>query len=265
LLRSDPSAASDRTDEAGRPHYHPYRLLTPPASDRTGQKDVFGCLNLLTPAVVRAAYAEARDGVAISLNHGLELVQAPVGRTHTAHKVLSWAHDIAPAAMPHIHALDDELSFNTQTSSQWDGFLHYAHQASGLGYNGMRVAKPEPGADGDAAAKSTPGLECWHGRGGIVGRGVLLDYRAYAQAKGITYEVCGRHAITIQDLETVAEFQGTELKRGDILIIRSGIAEELVGLSGEEQMAKMMKGGGGMIGVEGNVEAAKVRLKHSQW
>lgn len=213
--------------------------------------------------MVRAAYGEARDGASVSLSHGLDLVRAAGAgpRAPTAHRVLSWAGDLAPAALPHVHALDDELAFNTQSSSQWDGFLHYAHQPSGLGYNGVRVAKPAGEGDAAAAAAAapkTPGLECWHGRGGLVGRGVLLDYRAYAQAKGITYEPCSRHVITIQDLEAVAEFQGTALRRGDILIIRSGITEELEGLNGDEQMAKMIKGGGGMIGVEGTVEAAKV-------
>ena len=35
--------------------------------DREGKKDLIGTLNLLTPSVVKAAYAEARDGKSISL------------------------------------------------------------------------------------------------------------------------------------------------------------------------------------------------------
>lgn len=35
--------------------------------DKDGQKDVFGTLNLLTPEVVRAAAAEVRKGISISL------------------------------------------------------------------------------------------------------------------------------------------------------------------------------------------------------
>lgn len=35
--------------------------------DQDGKKDVLGTLNLLTPDVVKAALAEAKDGVSISL------------------------------------------------------------------------------------------------------------------------------------------------------------------------------------------------------
>merc|ERR1711939_1117480 len=36
--------------------------------DKDGKKDHLGCINLLTPDVVKEAYKEARDGVSISLN-----------------------------------------------------------------------------------------------------------------------------------------------------------------------------------------------------
>lgn len=35
--------------------------------DKDGKKDLLGTLNLLTPAVVKAAAAEVQDGVSISL------------------------------------------------------------------------------------------------------------------------------------------------------------------------------------------------------
>lgn len=35
--------------------------------DKDGKKDLLGTLNYLTPTVRKAAYAEAKDGVAISL------------------------------------------------------------------------------------------------------------------------------------------------------------------------------------------------------
>ncbi|KAI1871866.1 hypothetical protein JX265_005852 [Neoarthrinium moseri] len=222
--------------------------------DKNGTKDTLGCLNLLTPAVVQAAYAEARDGISISLNHTLDMLKVPTGRAAPSHRVLSWAEDIAPAVCGHLHVLDDELSFNTQASSQWDGLLHYAHQATWLRYNGLRISK---GEIEKGEKTGIPGLEHWHQRGGVVGRGVLLDYRAYAAAKGIEYDTRSRHVITVADLEEIAKFQGTELRRGDILLVRSGVAEDFVGLSGDEQMAKMANSQGGMIGIEGTEEAAK--------
>ena len=32
---------------------------------------------------------------------------------------------------------DDVVSFNTQCSSQWDGFRHWAHQKTQMYYNGL--------------------------------------------------------------------------------------------------------------------------------
>jgi hypothetical protein len=35
--------------------------------------------------------------------------------------------------------LDDEYAMNTQTTTQWDGFHHFAHLASRIFYNGCTV------------------------------------------------------------------------------------------------------------------------------
>jgi hypothetical protein len=37
--------------------------------DKDGKKDVLGAINLLTPDVVKAALAEARDGISMSLKY----------------------------------------------------------------------------------------------------------------------------------------------------------------------------------------------------
>ncbi|KAM0814756.1 hypothetical protein AB5N19_00547 [Seiridium cardinale] len=205
--------------------------------DKNGKKDTLGCLNLLTQDTVKRAYAEARDGISISLNAPLDLLKIPGGpRVLTSHKVLSWAEDISPSTCGHMKVLDDE--------------------ASGLGYNGFEHGKTGL-EDTQQKRADLPGLEHWHERGGVAGRGVLLDYRAYADAKGTVYEPFSIHVITTEDLETVAEFQGTELRRGDILIVRAGVAEALDGLTGEEQLGLMMKSQGGMVGVDGNEKTAK--------
>lgn len=231
-------------------------------SDKNGKKDTFGCLNLLTPSVIREAYKEARDGVTFSLNHVMDVIKAPTGRAPTTHRVLSWKDDIASGQCNHA-CLDDEVSFNTQASSQWDSLVHYPHQGTGLAYNGARVGKEQlQGASSLTydPEKRIPSIDHWHDRGGVVGRGLLLDYRAFAEAKGIEYEPVSRHIITIKDLEAVAAHQGTEFKSGDILVIRTGLAEDLAPMTAEQQLQKMMDGQGGLIGVEGNDKAAKVRV-----
>jgi len=95
----------------------------------------------------------------------------------------------------------------------------------------------------------------WHERGGLVGRGVLLDYKAYADEKGIKYSPFEAHAISVKDLEAVAEHQGTTFKQGDILIVRSGFTGALTPMSADEQDKAL--GTHKTVGVEGNEEAAK--------
>lgn len=75
----------------------------------------------------------------------------------------------------------------------------------------------------------------WHERGGLVGRGVLLDYKAFADARGITYSPFESHAITVQDLEAVAHHQGTVFCPGDVLMVRTGFSEEIALLDEEKQ------------------------------
>ena len=59
---------------------------------------------------------------------------------------------------------------------------------------------------------------------GIVGRGVLLDFHEWNQKtkKYPDYNPFQTGSITLSDLKAVAESQGTQLKFGDVLIIRSG-------------------------------------------
>jgi hypothetical protein len=95
----------------------------------------------------------------------------------------------------------------------------------------------------------------------MVGRGVLLDYKAYALAKGITYDCFDSHAITVADLEAVAAYQNTNFKYGDILIIRTGFTDELSAAGSEERQAKLL-GTHKAVGVAGNVESARWLWNH---
>jgi hypothetical protein len=78
-------------------------------------------------------------------------------------------------------------------------------------------------------------FEDWHNRGGLVARGVLLDYKAYADAHGISYSPFERHEISLADLQAVAKSQGTTFRAGDVLIVRTGFTEALQAQTKEEQ------------------------------
>jgi hypothetical protein len=57
---------------------------------------------------------------------------------------------------------------------------------------------------------------------GIVGRGILVDYHAWREANNIPHEPFKTGSIPLKYLKATLEAQGTELKFGDILIVRSG-------------------------------------------
>lgn len=156
-----------------------------------------------------------------------------------------------------MHGFDDEVEFNTQCSSQWDSLCHYHHQPSATAYNGAKpkVADLEQSYGAEDHAQNFPTLNHWHARGGLVGRGVLIDYKRYADANGIKYDPFSDHRITTKEIETIAKEEGVTFKSGDVIIVRTGFTEGLTGLSGEEQAKRM--GTHRCVGVEGTPESAK--------
>ncbi|KAL9095823.1 MAG: hypothetical protein Q9165_001820 [Trypethelium subeluteriae] len=177
--------------------------------DKDGKKDVYGTLNLLTPNVIKDAYAEARDGVHISLNWPMGAIKTP-------------------------------------------GFArkgHFNHQPTALAYNGVKPAVEKLIQEYD-----------WHDRGGLIGRGVLLDYKAYADKHGIEYSPFEAKRITVAELEAVAKEQGVTFKTGDILLVRSGFTEALTGVTPEQQGERL--GTHKSCGVDGSIETAKWVWNH---
>lgn len=75
----------------------------------------------------------------------------------------------------------------------------------------------------------------WVEKGGIVGRGVLLDYAAWADANNITIEPFQTTPIPLSTLLKVAEGQGTTFRSGDILFIRTGWNRAYKALTDEEK------------------------------
>ena len=84
---------------------------------RFGPDDQLGTLNLLTPEVVASAAKEICTGIRISLDWPLNMPSYPsFNRDPFEQRLVS--------RKPH-RINDDVLTFNTQCSSQWDGFRHY--------------------------------------------------------------------------------------------------------------------------------------------
>jgi hypothetical protein len=100
-------------------------------------------------------------------------------------------------------------------------------------------------------------VEAWAEKG-IVGRGILLDYHTWAGKHGISYNPFKRQVISLRELEAVLEEQGTEVKFGDILLIRTGYTVLYNEMTVEQ--LKEVTGGprpDGLAGVEAGEEVMK--------
>lgn len=93
----------------------------------------------------------------------------------------------------------------------------------------------------------------WSKRGGIVGRGVLLDFVAYAARHNIQYDAMSRYCIKLDVLKDIAKEQHVTFRPGDVLLVRSGWIKWYEEHSPEERVAKV-KNGSEYVGVEGSEE-----------
>lgn len=164
-----------------------------------GEEDFFGCLNLAGPEKVLDAARLVRRGAVFALNLGLELPEPPLfGRAALQHEVRGresgWAQD------------DEILLWNTQVSSQWDGFRHINHPRYGA-YGGL--------------ADERHGIHHW-ARRGIVSRGVLADVALYREKEGSPLRQGKSDPIEPSDVEGALASHAVSVETGDILLIRTG-------------------------------------------
>lgn len=183
------------------------------AWDVWGRGDNLGTLNRLTGPVVAAAAATVRTGERVGLTLPMGLPNPPFfGRQ-------AYRHSFVPMGQT---AWDDYLDgFYLQCSSQWDGLRHVGSGPDGW-YGGWR-GRPE--ADLDPL-----GIQHWAQRG-IIGRGVLADL-AGARA-GTGYDPFSPVAFTPGDITAALDAQGSALRYGDILCVRTGWADKYLTLGAD--------------------------------
>jgi Putative cyclase len=196
-----------------------------------GDDDQIGTLNLLTPERVAAAARLVRRGEVFPLGWELEKPYPPLfNRAALRHTINRRRKNV----------FDDLYdNFNTQSSSQWDGLRHYGHRLYGF-YNGVDESRitGEPG--------SPNGIENW-ARRGIAGRGVLVDFKRFADHSGIPFTPGDRYGITAEQLQAAADWQGIQFQTGDILVMRTGWIEWYNSLT-EEQRTQLAQPGALRIG-----------------
>jgi hypothetical protein len=191
------------------------------AWDVWGRGDNLGTLNRLTGPVVAAAASGVRTGERVGVSLPLGLPDPPFfGRKGLRHSFESMAPGV----------WDDWVDgFYLQCSTQWDGLRHIGSPDGW--YGGWR---DQPSADLEPL-----GIHHWAQRG-IVGRGVLADVASFAAPDGPGarsglppaggYDPFTRVAIGPDDLAAALAAQGTELRAGDILCVRTGWVDKYLAL-----------------------------------
>lgn len=225
---------------------------------RWGDSDELGTLNLLTPDTTALAAKEIKDGVRVSVDWELDSMSPPCfGRSFLEHTITQKGERTVN---------DDTLTFNTQSSSQWDGLRHYGYQKEKLYYNGLTqedvTTTKKNGIHGMLSIlyfykKYMLKSIAWVEKGGIVGRGVLLDYVSWAEENGISVNQFATTSIPVSTLKQVASNQGTSFRRGDILFIRTGWTEAYTRLSTTEQQTLAATYPPPAIGLESSEETLR--------
>ncbi|EPE28302.1 Putative cyclase [Glarea lozoyensis ATCC 20868] len=200
-----------------------------------GDDDELGMLNLLTPETTRDAAREIREGIRIALDWPLNKPSHPTFERQRFHHAI--LHRAGPTFMN-----DDAVHMNTQSSTQWDGFRHYGYQKEKKFFNGHTQQEFE--------SSTALGLNVWVEKGGIVGRGVLLDWASWAAENGKSLSPFQTGAVELSHLKQIVKEQDIEFKPGDILFIRSGFSAAYNKLSDAEQRAFPDREPPGLLGLE---------------
>ncbi|OAA65392.1 hypothetical protein SPI_02179 [Niveomyces insectorum RCEF 264] len=203
-----------------------------------GRDDELGMLNLLTAENTVAASKLIVDGKRISIDLHLDEPKHPFFNRQVFYHHI---HLKAPRAV-----FDDVLLLNTQSSTQWDGFRHYAHQTSRKFYNGA--------TEDDIRNSHRIGTNVWVEKGGIVGRGVLLDYAAFAARHNICIEPFSTSSISVAHLKQLADEENITFRPGDILFIRSGFTAAYRAFRPDEEATLPARKGSHFIGVESSMD-----------
>ena len=232
-----------------------------------GDDDELGRINLLTPAKVLEGVREVQEGISFCLSLPLDLPGGTVlnQRRHPPRLAPTEDMDGTPATFYNVHMsempdfgdpkyvdvwADDVVTLSLQYSTQWDSLAHVGAEfdADGDGveeavyYNGYRagvdLVGPADDANGDGAGPRCfarhLGLEhmAFHG---VQGRGVLVDLEKHV----------GREwrPIDLATLRQIMDADGVVVEPGDVLLLHTGFATQLVEWGGEPDPRKVFTTG----------------------
>lgn len=205
-----------------RPDIHAVRRIAARCSNwgRWGPDDELGTLNHIRPEDVVAAAGLVRAGRVFSLAIPVD-ERGPqtggFGRFNPIHLMIRDGNAAATGTVVRdfyggndrwIRGTDDLLILPLQSGTQWDALAHIVFD--GRIYNGYDATM--------VASKGALRNDIAVARDRVVGRGVLLDL---PRAQGRPWLDPGE-AIHAAELETCARAEGVTLRRGDIVLVRTG-------------------------------------------
>lgn len=183
--------------------------------DVDGQRDERGTTNLLTPERIVAAAGLVRSGKVFDLGIPFGPGGPQPGRGRINPVILRAETGADQEHFPGaFHYADDYVFMPLQSASQWDGLAHvyYDDQL----YNGFPAT--------DISPHGAKHLSIEHQAKGIAGRGVLIDVAGH---RGVDWLEVGE-VITPEELDTVLAAQGTEVRPGDVVAVRTGWRRKFV-------------------------------------
>lgn len=191
-----------------------------------GEDDEVGSLNYLGPEQVLAAAGLIRSGKVFTLQR---LIGDPKGdpvwpgRTPAERTQIldesNWDGGDGPAYPGGLHYADDKINAFLQGSTQYDALGHVWY--GGQIWNGYDARTTIGGL---AKASIQPIAEK-----GVVGRAVLLDMARFRGKDNLA----AAETYTHEDLQACAQAQGVELRKRDILIVRTNFLKLFFDLGDE--------------------------------
>ncbi|KAF7914144.1 uncharacterized protein EAF01_000550 [Botrytis porri] len=129
-----------------------------------------------------------------------------------------------------------EIKYGIRISTDWaldkpkvPCFRHFGYQDAKIYFNGCTQE--------EIHNSTRNGIDVWVENGGIVGRGVLLDYASWAESQGRKVNPLTTINIPLSEIKAVAEAQNVTFRPGDILFIRTGYLRAFEALSSSEAAA----------------------------
>ncbi|HYF17883.1 MAG TPA: cyclase family protein [Ramlibacter sp.] len=212
-----------------------------------GEDDQLGRLNLVTREKVLEGLREVREGRTFCLSLPLDYPGGAV--LNPRRKPPRLAPTVFPDGCACVNfpllrvdgrntdvLCDDEVTLALQYSTQWDSFAHVGSffdadddgVAEKVYYNGFRADEHVVGpADYGARALHIANFAVH----GIQDRAVLLDLRRHF---GIERRIVGH-----DDLQRVIAADGVDVRRGDLVLLRTGFAEELVAMNRSPDLERL--------------------------